>query len=549
MTFTNTQTKLGQAITTNDSGDYAVRTIIEGDQTLGNLTLTGDLNGGGGYISNDQTTTNMMSKGTVYRFDGVNDNIGISTLAAHLVNTNNTMGAIFWSGTIDDAVNDIGEALWGFGDTNAGERMMMSIASAGSVLQVECFVAGVNQWRFTTDANMASETELNIVLVQNGTSPVLYINGVLEPITFSTSTDLTSWFHETTGIDNGYIGARSFSSVGIGAFFSGTCSFFDYLNFAPTAAQIKNIISGNLDFKWQYGSQTSLVTNGDMETGDPPTGWVANNATLSGEAVKVHSGSQSLKAIDAGDSARASRTISLVEGKEYNLSGWYLQETGSQPVAGIKFDVGTSAGGAQVLSSGFLTTLDAWTEYTVDFTSPATGTYYITLQVGGNNGEIAYFDDVSITQLGAVALYDQTSISETYWYDKANGNDGAVTGASVLNAQETLYVTGSGKVEGLFGMGDYTLLTIASGVITATSSLHYIETESAGATDDLDTINGGEEGNLLIIAPGSSARTVVAKDGTGNLVLAGDFTMDDATDMLLLIKIGANWRELSRSAN
>jgi hypothetical protein len=51
MTFTNTQTKLGQAITTNASGDYAVRTIIEGDQTLENLTLTGDLNGGGGYIS------------------------------------------------------------------------------------------------------------------------------------------------------------------------------------------------------------------------------------------------------------------------------------------------------------------------------------------------------------------------------------------------------------------------------------------------------------------------------------------------------------------
>jgi hypothetical protein len=71
MTFTNTQTKLGQAITTNASGDYAVRTIIEGDQTLENLTLTGDLNGGGGHILNDQTTTNMMSKGTVYRFDGV----------------------------------------------------------------------------------------------------------------------------------------------------------------------------------------------------------------------------------------------------------------------------------------------------------------------------------------------------------------------------------------------------------------------------------------------------------------------------------------------
>ena len=79
MTFTNTQTKLGQAITTNDSGDYAVRTIIEGDQTLENLTLTGDLNGGGGHILNEQTTTNMMSKGTVYRFDGVNDIVSMGT--------------------------------------------------------------------------------------------------------------------------------------------------------------------------------------------------------------------------------------------------------------------------------------------------------------------------------------------------------------------------------------------------------------------------------------------------------------------------------------
>ncbi len=87
MTFTNTQTKLGQAITTNDSGDYAVRTIIEGDQTLGNLAVGGtlgvtgltSLDGGlgadvdakGKYLLNEQTTTNMMSKGTVYRFDGL----------------------------------------------------------------------------------------------------------------------------------------------------------------------------------------------------------------------------------------------------------------------------------------------------------------------------------------------------------------------------------------------------------------------------------------------------------------------------------------------
>jgi hypothetical protein len=33
----------------------------------GSIDLEGD------YLLNDQTTTNMMSKGTVYRFDGVDD--------------------------------------------------------------------------------------------------------------------------------------------------------------------------------------------------------------------------------------------------------------------------------------------------------------------------------------------------------------------------------------------------------------------------------------------------------------------------------------------
>ena len=49
------------------------------------------------------------------------------------------------------------------------------------------------------------------------------------------------------------------------------------------------------------------------------------------------------------------------------------------------------------------------------------------------DGTAIYFKNISVTPLGAVAHYSQDSISETYWYDKANGNDGAVTGAEVLN--------------------------------------------------------------------------------------------------------------------
>ena len=94
-------------------------------------------------------------------------------------------------------------------------------------------------------------------------------------------------------------------------------------------------------------------------------------------------------------------------------------------------------------------------------------------------------------------------------------------------------------------------LTIATGAVTATGGYHLIDTEAAAATDDLDTINGGVDGAILIIRAADSARTVVAKDATGNLQLAGDHTMDNAQDTLTLFFVGAlsAWLELSRSDN
>lgn len=94
-------------------------------------------------------------------------------------------------------------------------------------------------------------------------------------------------------------------------------------------------------------------------------------------------------------------------------------------------------------------------------------------------------------------------------------------------------------------------LTIASGVVAATRSFHTIDTESDGASDDLDTINGGTDGDILVIRAVHTDRTVVAKDGTGNLYLEGDCTLDSSSDTLTLIYDGdlAKWVELARSNN
>lgn len=92
-------------------------------------------------------------------------------------------------------------------------------------------------------------------------------------------------------------------------------------------------------------------------------------------------------------------------------------------------------------------------------------------------------------------------------------------------------------------------LNISAGAITADRTAHAVDTEGAASTDDLVTINGGTDGNILVLYPADSARTVVVKDGTGNIQISGDFTMDNAQDTITLIKRGLSWQRLSSSDN
>ena len=99
----------------------------------------------------------------------------------------------------------------------------------------------------------------------------------------------------------------------------------------------------------------------------------------------------------------------------------------------------------------------------------------------------------------------------------------------------------------IINLGTPTELTIAAGVVTRTRSAHIIDTEGDSASDDLDTINGGVDGDILILSATHSDRTVVCKDMTGNLQLVGNFTLDNGGDRIMLIYRNGLWFELSRS--
>ena len=103
------------------------------------------------------------------------------------------------------------------------------------------------------------------------------------------------------------------------------------------------------------------------------------------------------------------------------------------------------------------------------------------------------------------------------------------------------------------GNPDVGELTIASGAITLPNKVSPIyvsvDTEADASTDDLDTINGTFESQMVILRAASGNRTVVAKDGTGNLRMSADFSLDNTEDVLLFVSDGTNLYQIAGSNN
>lgn len=108
---------------------------------------------------------------------------------------------------------------------------------------------------------------------------------------------------------------------------------------------------------------------------------------------------------------------------------------------------------------------------------------------------------------------------------------------------------GNVGVGNFLNFGSAVELTIAAGVVTATQTYHTIDTEADAATDDLDTINGGSEGDIVILRTTTTARVVTVKDGTGNILIEGDFVLTNSQDTITLLHNGSFWIENSRANN
>lgn len=141
--------------------------------------------------------------------------------------------------------------------------------------------------------------------------------------------------------------------------------------------------------------------------------------------------------------------------------------------------------------------------------------------------------------------------------DEAIARFNLTTGKLIQNSTATLSDTGAATFPArlttkMLNLGAAASKTIASGVITLTetdSSRVSVDTQGGAATDDLDTINGGVVGDIIILRTTAAARDVTVKSGTGNIILAGgvDFTLINLGSNIGLELSGSNWRELWRT--
>jgi hypothetical protein len=138
-------------------------------------------------------------------------------------------------------------------------------------------------------------------------------------------------------------------------------------------------------------------------------------------------------------------------------------------------------------------------------------------------------DDVAAADVNTI--YDEVTAIET----KLGLNRQGVHADLITRLVQSLDTTGR------LNFAAASTLTISAGSVTPTKNYHRIDTESAAATDNLDTVTAITEGFILVIKLVAAARNVVIRHNIGNIYCASNanITLDTDGDFALLIYDGA----------
>jgi len=143
----------------------------------------------------------------VLRLNGSSEYVNLSNSLSSFVNESTaTISAWIYTSSIVTY-----KPIFTLGDTNANTFIHFQITVDGD-LSCGVRLSGTNKWVLETDSTIQTEAWTHVAVTQNGTSPVLYVNGDAVAQTFTVTTDKTIWANGLSGIDNAYVGVSSYNN-------------------------------------------------------------------------------------------------------------------------------------------------------------------------------------------------------------------------------------------------------------------------------------------------------------------------------------------------
>ena len=236
------------------------------------------------------------------------------------------------------------------------------------------------------------------------------------------------------------------------------------------------------------------------------------------------------------------------------LQGMYLDQVQEMVVARNLIRDGATEGIRMFSTNGFIQVdendIRDHTDWGIRFL--ATANQVGTLSIRGNiiNG-LTVGSGIRVGELAGCHILGNKLVSVSTGIAVGDITGGIKIRGNELITAATPFTLGGGSTQVGMDFGDNYLtemdvvqdLTVAATAVAVTGPFHTIT--SVGATD-LDNIGGpGRKGMVvaLLAAPGTA--TITAKDGTGDMNLAGDYAMS-ADDVLWLAYDGTTWNEISR---
>jgi len=401
-------------------------------------------------------------------FNGSGDYINIDGVLAEIAN--DTQGTFsLWVKPDDGHPPSDPDTIFSLGQAAGSNFVEIRQDDTGTV-DVLFYDSAVYDWFIVTDAAVfpdGATSWTHLVLVQDGVSPVLYVNGVIPAQTFTgDSLDKTEWMSAIPEVNAGRIGCYNYTGSGNQHFFNGSLQDIRIYDRALTQTEITELYESynpsiklgakrkGLVGEWSLGEEDDLVgseiyasanaMNIDNEA-NATTGFTnVHWDTLESSATRAYSGDYSMHFTAVGGIGHAYTPATVVVGKRYRISLYYYG-TNLDDDTIFLFRAGTTSNGSATeaaYANEYEEVNDTWTKLTADFTPTAT-TMYVTIRgLGAGNDTDVYVDALTIKEIFAADL-------------TPSGNNGTIMGSTTNEIYTTDRNGQSNKAMTFSGIDSY----------------------------------------------------------------------------------------------